>query len=337
MTDDRQHPGISFAQAYATGAAQHHFNAATAIGHLSSLIEDIRSLARAADLAERHELPDAPWGGWQSAQAFSYYSVGTVTCLEWHARSRLSDLLTFRPTSIDPDDLKPLANPRVMTQMISHDVSAAQLVGGMMSVGSANKYLAVFQRIYKALGIETTPYEIVDRIPNPIPQPRPQSAIELLGEIFGYRNDLVHEIGPSVAGAYVNRYHLTAHQAEIWADFSLSCMKALELPITQHADRQFPNMLDQEGKSTTEEERLDAYIIELENLVTERVKEAGRGEEEWETALKASRSAMEAGSSYVGFGLYVRVYPNTLLPGLTLRTGRIAHLKAILESLRWFV
>jgi hypothetical protein len=86
-------------------------------------------------------------------EAFSFYAVGIVTCLEWHARSRLTDLFSFMPSAIGQDDLKPLANARMMAQMVEHNVSAAQLLGGMTNVASADRYLSIMKRVFESLAV----------------------------------------------------------------------------------------------------------------------------------------------------------------------------------------
>ena len=157
----------SFANRYALGVARGNFNVATALNRLQILSADIGKVDAAINIArEREEEEDGDWHRFREIEAFSFYAVGIVTCLEWHARSRLTDLFSFVPSSIEPDDLKPLANARLMAQMVENDVSAAQLLGSMTTVASADKYLGIIKRVYDTLGIKVSPFESQRRVGN---------------------------------------------------------------------------------------------------------------------------------------------------------------------------
>lgn len=152
------HHGVVFSRNYVTGPERHYFNVGTALHRLDTLISDTRRIGTALRAAsETDEEVSAFFGPMNASDIVSYYSVGVVTCLEWHARSRLADLFSYVPTALDSEDLKPLANPNLMSQMIANDVSAPQLVAGMRNVSSREKYLDVFRRVYSTLGIKISP------------------------------------------------------------------------------------------------------------------------------------------------------------------------------------
>lgn len=330
------HHGIVFSQSYVVGPWRLYFNVGAALDRLRSLTLDVHCLGAMI----RTSLPDdtdngAHWDPVNSFEVVSYYAVGIVTCLEWHARSRLADLFSYRPVALDADDLKPLANTNLMSQMISTNMSAPQLVAGMRNVSSRQKYLDVFRRVYDALGIDEKPEAIVaalntaDIEGNEIPV----NGIEMLDSIFDYRNELVHEIGPSHVGAASQRDALHPDVAADWCNFAERCMLALEKPITETATDDFPNKLNEHGHSTGEIERLDRKIVELEQAVSEKVRQRGAWEKEWEVALTASRHAAEANQGFHGFALFMRLFPNTMDAERSMRAGRISYLEALLQGL----
>jgi len=330
------HHGIVFSQSYVVGPGRHYFNVGTALYRMDTLISDVErvGIAIAAALA-RDADEDAGWGPANSFEIVSYYAVSIVTCLEWHARSRLADLFSYSPTALDADDLKPLANTNLMSQMIANDVSAPQLVAGMRNVSSRQKYLDVFRRLYASLGIVANPEAIVASLETGLPDGygNPENGIELLDTIFDYRNTLVHEVGPPVIGPWSQRDPLHPDTAAEWCRFVKRCLLALEKPITDAADDHFPNKLDEHGHSTGEIVRLERKIAQLEQAVSDKVREFGGWEPEWEAALKASREALEANQTFHGLALYMRLYPNTEDSHRALRLGRISYLEALLQGL----
>ena len=88
----KMHHHVAFAMTYFRGAFR-TFNAASALSRMEKLIEE------AEDMAAR--LRDHPLDGFPFTyhQFPSFYLVGFVTCLEWHARSRLADLLAYAQTA----------------------------------------------------------------------------------------------------------------------------------------------------------------------------------------------------------------------------------------------
>ena len=72
------------------------FNAYIALRRAEDLLEDVEHLALVYSAAEE----TADRGRISGFAITDYYVVGYVTCLEWHARSRLVDLLTCMPQLI---------------------------------------------------------------------------------------------------------------------------------------------------------------------------------------------------------------------------------------------
>src|SRR5262245_40537256 len=96
-------PHIDFANRYAKTACS-TLDAFTALWRLDVLLEDLQEMR--ALLKTEEAIVDRKRRPWFGFEIISYYAIGFVTCLEWHARSRLVDLFAFRPSSIRSDDLK---------------------------------------------------------------------------------------------------------------------------------------------------------------------------------------------------------------------------------------
>jgi hypothetical protein len=90
------------------------------------------------------------WTPWFGLEIYSYYMVGFVTCLEWHARSRLVDLFNHLPECVLADDLKGHINDRVLSQMAAAKVGVPEMLGALLSVGSVEAYLSTILRVFKA-------------------------------------------------------------------------------------------------------------------------------------------------------------------------------------------
>lgn len=332
---DEIHHGIEFANRFALGVAQGNFNAATALYRLQTLANDIERVDAAIELAKEHEeARDGDWLRFRTIEAFSFYAVGIVTCLEWHARSRLTDLFSFMPGAVGQEDLKPLANARLMAQMVEHNVSAAQLLGGMTTVTSADRYLTIMKRVFDCLVISTSVHGIVNAKAE---QPGlfdldVRSGIERLQRIFEFRNAFVHEIGIEVSGSYVMRETLGPSQALEWCRFAISCVEDIEAQITARAPSHFPNCLDERGYARSNIEGLNTLINELEDEITALFQNKDRREQQWRDALSLSRSAVSAESAMNG-ELYTRFFENATPVRMTLRQGRLHYLNAVKNAL----
>jgi hypothetical protein len=121
------HPGVTFAARYSTSWST--LNAAAAIARSDAFLRDI-------DLAEKSmaALSEAKeWTPWFGLEIYSYYMVGFVTCLEWHARSRLVDLFNHLPECVLADDLKGHINDRVLSQMAAAKVGVPEMLGALLT------------------------------------------------------------------------------------------------------------------------------------------------------------------------------------------------------------
>jgi hypothetical protein len=98
MANPSRHYHIDFAARY----ARTHFptlNAHSSIWRLESLIDDTKMLDELRTSAEEKEIRFG--NRMRTYDIVDYFRVGFVTCLEWHARSRIVDLLVFAPDCIE--------------------------------------------------------------------------------------------------------------------------------------------------------------------------------------------------------------------------------------------
>ncbi len=111
---------------------ENYLSAFTALSRAELLLEDAAKLKELLDVAQPEETRWAPWFG---AEAMSYYAVGFVTCLEWHARSRVVDLLTFDP-SVRFADFSPQLGDKLIVEMMVQNAPIGHLVGASINVPS---------------------------------------------------------------------------------------------------------------------------------------------------------------------------------------------------------
>lgn len=334
MANEDIHHGIEFANRYALGIAQGNFNAATALSRLQVLANDIERIDAAIEFAKRHEEEvDGDWHRFREIEAFSFYAVGIVTCLEWHARSRLTDLFSFMPGAIGQDDLKPLANARLMAQMVENNVSAAQLLGGMTNVASSDRYLSIMKRVFEHLAIPGKVHDLVNKRSEPPGlYDEGRGGIERLQRIFEFRNAFVHEIGIEISGSYLMRDALGPSQALEWCRFAISCVEDIESMITAHAPSHFPNCLDERGYAKSDVEALDTVIKNLEEEISTLFENKDRGRGLWLKSLPKSRAAIELENEMCG-ELYTRFFENATPVRLSLRRGRLSYLNSVKNAL----
>jgi hypothetical protein len=199
MKPPRIHPLVDFASRYA-GTRFKTLNAAAAIWRAEDLVLDAELMA---ELKLNAEVNKVPFGKIRSTyELINYYAVGYVTCLEWHARSRLVDIMLFRPSCIQPSDVKNIAT-LALSQMVAEGVTVPHLLGAASNVSHIGEYIEIFRRVFNELGIA----EIIERELRATKTEIDLHLIEadnslygILDEIFELRNALVHEIGLSIIG-----------------------------------------------------------------------------------------------------------------------------------------
>jgi hypothetical protein len=138
------HYAVQFATRYGS-PTDNYLNAWTALIRLDELIEDAKTLKGHLDTVMPEENRWYPWVG---AEIVSYYVVGFVTCLEWHARSRLVDLLTFKPTAAKSEDLR-VVKDKVVLEMLAANVTVASIVGQLQTYPALKSTWVFFRGFFQ--------------------------------------------------------------------------------------------------------------------------------------------------------------------------------------------
>jgi len=123
------------------------------------LINDINLLKETFAAAP----PKSSYAVWRSfpIEIVSFYPVGFVTCLEWHARARLADLLTFKPEAIEEEDLRKDVGLETICRLVAQKVSIPHFVAVTRNFSTADSYIGAIGRVFRALGLSPEPKELI--------------------------------------------------------------------------------------------------------------------------------------------------------------------------------
>lgn len=237
-------------------------NAATAIERVQVLIGDAQRVAAAFRVTP----PEDVYGGWRpiAVDIVSYYAVGLVTCLEWHVRSRLTDLFAFAPESITDKDLGKDTGAPVLAKLVGTHASIPQYLAATRNYSTSQAYLSAFVRIFNFLGLKPDPNEIVHNLP-PFADPLDDmNGRQRLDALYDERNMLVHEINSANVGHPVGHNPWTSETAVNYGNFVLQLIQSIEAVITAHAPATFPNKLLPDGSTVDIDDLLDHEIARLE-------------------------------------------------------------------------
>jgi hypothetical protein len=124
MKQPTKHHLVDFAARYA-GTRFPTLNVSSALWRAEALVRDAEEIL---ELKKAAEEKDIRFGSWHSTyEIISYFAVGFVTCLEWHARSRLIDLMLYKPSCITKDDVERIAKA-ALSQMLAERVMVPHLL-----------------------------------------------------------------------------------------------------------------------------------------------------------------------------------------------------------------
>lgn len=276
------HPAVAFAAGYSTSSST--LNASAAMFRCEAFLHDIE-LAEVAILRFRSS---GEWTPSFGLEIFSYYLVGFVTCVEWHARSRLVNLFTFKPSCIKVEDLKGNISDKVLSQMVAAKVGVPEVMGASLSIGSPEAYFSTIFRVFAEIGIPRTQAEVlsslkVDSADNPM---------ETLQDLFQHRHRLVHEISMGEVGSWMIRDNVDLEEAKRFGNLVLNLMKLVEREITAHAPRDFPNRLTVDGVLEDPSDFLDREIARLEKDIADAIEATPEIAGEW-AVLEAWQKEVE--------------------------------------------
>ena len=323
--------GVEFAKRYGSASGQ-WLNAFSAITRAEMLHEDAMDLRRTLEDATPEE---SRWAPWYPQEVISYYSVGYVTCLEWHARSRIRDLLTFMPNATTSKDITQIKES-VVLEMLAADTTIAGIVAGTTLISSLDAYMGVFTRVYQAIGVNQTPYQIIKEIDRETGAPIMSGEdIKLLQELHPFRHNLVHEIGVTTLSHPNVRDTWTPDTAVAYGDLVARLMRTLEAKLTISAPWAFPNLLDERGIPVQRHRVLLDQVDSMEREVALMVSAFDPDNlelERWEKLAASSRSQIEAELQFVQTtGLLFYRYEDLRSPlKAALVQARHDYLKALL-------
>jgi hypothetical protein len=296
---------VEFASRYA-GSPFKTLTAAAALWRAEELACDARALIELRASGEERELRFGNRAG--TYEVISYYAVGLVTCLEWHARSRLVDLMLFQPNAIEASDIQKIA-ALAISQMASEGATIPHLLGAATTVSQLRQYLIVFRRIFDALNIRADIEEEFRSTQTSIAGYRvdeDNSLFGVLDRLFSTRNHLVHEIDHSIIGHFSIRDIWSANEAVEYVEAAIAAMKAIELHLTKRAPVDFPNRLKEDGGEEDELEKLNGKVLSLESYLTNEIARFGDSEADWKEALSASQEARSKEMTYLDEAVFLR-------------------------------
>ena len=263
MPNKEPHFVIRFAARFGSPVDE-YLNAWTALARLDELIEDAKALK---ELFDRSKPESERWHPWFGAEIASYYAVGIVTCLEWHARARLVDLLTFRPSAARSDDLR-IIKDKVVLEMLAANVTIASIVGAATNISNLDEYLNVFSRVFSAFGTEADGFKVIKAQREDTGTAWvAEHEINDLKNLYAFRNRLVHEIGIERVGHPNVRDCWSPEEAVRIGEIVRRTMKGLEALISAKMPPGFPNLLGADGYPASEADRLEAEMPILEGRI----------------------------------------------------------------------
>lgn len=319
-------PAIEFANRHITSDIS-TFDAASAIGRLTLLLDDCEDAKKNLEpiLAER----------WKPAffEFVSYYRVGFVTCLEWHAKSRLFDLFMFKPDAINANDVKQGLSDAKILQMLSAQLSVPHLIVSSFNISSMDKYIHVIDRILKVFDGAKDVSDIMTSINESY-----RTTGEILAELFADRNSLVHEISLQDIGHRNIRDYADFDEVIVTGRKVLELIKAIELNITKYAPSHFPNLLNSHALPISPIERIGTEIDALEAAIADVSSlEDNIGDfdaKQWSSATKHSQSYLKSELSFIDSLEIAGWHYHDPRPNLKreLLDGRLNYLRALLAQ-----
>lgn len=306
-----------YAKRHAGGVVDTH-NAISALSRIDDIIEQSKSIEHDTDP------PVAP--GYIKETLVDYYVVALCTAMEWHARTRLVDMLIAYPDAIIQSDVDNALKVTEVIRLAKRQVSIPHALGSRINISTEDSYFHVFKRLFSALGLKEDPVAICSKFIF-------RGGRNRLGEMFSMRHRLVHEISLSEIGPFHMRGVFSIGDIHDLAMMCRDVFVEIEKRVSSAAPERFPNCLDANLNPINEMRLVVRDRDKLEVEALELV--AGTGDE-MEGALRASSEVLakeiEAIESSEAFNIIRFADFRTPLIRRLLE-GRIAYLKALIETL----
>ena len=268
MQRTASHPLLDFAGRYADPTLN-YFNAATTVARLEALEEDLIQLKA---LFAENVSSSTRFHPWFETEIVSYFSVALVTCLEWHAKSRLTDLLEFKPTAITIEDVKGTISDKLVVQMVAQQATVIRLVGASVKISDLQRYLSVTDRVLRELRIKfaTTEWLLGSANDSKVCWLQLRD-LERLQELFDFRHMLVHELGPAIVGHPNVRETWRLDDALRACRMVRASILGFEDALTRFAPHMFPNLLTEDGSPVSSLDRLSGELDYLSAEANEKI------------------------------------------------------------------
>lgn len=335
MSQSDLHPHVQFATRYGDDTSE-FLNAWVTIYRLESLVEDA---VRLKDIFEREDPPERRWAPYYGAEIVSYYAVGLVTCLEWHARSRIADMFTYKPEHLRPEDLKGQVGEKIIAQLLAKGASVAHLIAAATSVGSLAKYLAILDRAFAAVGAPIGARASLITSDDKY-SPLEDTDFASLEQLFAFRHDLVHEVGIQVVGHPNIRESWGPDEAVRMTQLGLRAVRKIEAGLTRYAPPDFPNLLTEQGLPSSVADRLTAEIHDLEARIGQALRahddyDGEKAAAEWTAAAEFASKGLDAELAFVdgAYALHFRYLDLKTPLKLQLLASRSRFLRRLLTEL----
>ncbi|MCM2474793.1 hypothetical protein HGO38_15035 [Rhizobium sp. CG5] len=273
-------PQIDFAKRHIVSQVS-TFNAASAIYRLEALIDDAKEVSGLLTPQQSHK----------TFEFVSYYQVGFVTCLEWHAKSRLYDLFVFDPKQISANDVKQGFSDAKLALMISEGLEIPHLIASGSSVSTYESYISTIDRVLTALGAKGEIKNLLG------------TDAQVIEDLYVSRNTLVHEIGIQAIGHPNVRDFSTFKEVLEQGNIVLSLIRGVEAQITAFASEGFPNQLDSAGYPVDEVGTLMTKIRTMEAAISDAIAEGNCAEgltiDRWTALLAKSNAGLIAELEFI--------------------------------------
>jgi hypothetical protein len=305
MNQPTKHYLVDFAARYA-GTRFQTLNVSSALWRAEALVLDAEEMLELKNAVEDKHLRFG--SRFSTYEIISYFAVGLTTCLEWHARSRLIDLMLYKPSCITANDVERIAKV-ALSQMLAERITVPHLLGAATNVAGVKEYVAVFTRMFRDLDIKVHVERELRSVDGDIELHREggdKSLYSVIDELFQYRNQLVHEIDMSVIGHFSLRDMWGLDRAIAYGNAIISAIKLLEGHITKYAPQNFPNRLTAEGDAEDEYEKLEKAIESMEAELSSKFQKDDDLTKPWEDALASSQRSLRLEIDFLASAEFLR-------------------------------
>jgi len=291
LTESPKNPQIEFAKRNIIHGLS-TFNAWSALQRLQLLIDDINELKEILSPTLEERIYPSFF------EISSYYQVGIVTCLEWHAKSRLFDLLNYNPKLVRQEDIKQLLNNPNILGMTYEGLTIPHLVASAGNIATVEKYVSVISRVLSQFKPKVNLGEILGRKTS-----SQESYESLLRSLFNDRNQLVHEITLSDIGHRNIRYYKSFDEVLSIALIVDNIIKEIEVQLSASAPYDFPNLLDSSHVAVTKTEVLKRRITEAEAVIREAISSGVLTDifslDQWDTIIENHHHYLEKEEQFI--------------------------------------